>query len=94
LAELTVHHNGFTTAWPPNKVTPGGPGMATPDVDLNSQRERIGGPTYAAVTSRSYHFGGVHSLFGDGTVRFVSTNIDGFLWRSLGTVAGGEVASY
>ncbi len=93
-AELTVHHNGFTTAWPPNKVTPGGPGMATPDVDLNSQRERIGGPTYAAVTSRSYHVGGVHSLFGDGTVRFVSTNIDGFLWRNLGTVAGGEVASY
>lgn len=92
-AELTVHHNGFTTAWPPNKVTPGGPGLATPDVDLNSQRERIGGPTFAAVTSRSYHVGGVHSLFGDGSVRFVSTNIDGFVWRGLGTVAGSEVSS-
>ena len=70
-AELTVHHNGFTTAWPPNKATPGGPGNAYPDVDLNSQRERIGGPTFAAVTSRSHHVGGVHSLFGDGTVKFI-----------------------
>lgn len=90
-AELTVHHNGFTTAWPPNKFTPGGPGYAYPDVDLNSQRERIGGPTFAAVTSRSYHIGGVHSLFGDGGVKFISSSIDGRLWRSLGTVAGGEV---
>lgn len=93
-AELTVHHNGFTTAWPPNKVTPGGPANAYPDVDLNSQRERIGGPTFAAVTSRSHHTGGVHSLFGDGTVRFVSSSIDGFVWRGLGTVAGAEIASY
>jgi prepilin-type N-terminal cleavage/methylation domain-containing protein len=90
-AELTVHHNGFTTAWPPNKRTPGGPGLSTPDVDINSQRERIGGPTYAAVTSRSCHIGGVHSLFGDGAVRFVSSSIDGRVWRGLGTVAGGEV---
>jgi len=89
-AELTVHHNGFTTAWPPNKRTPGGPGNAWPDVDLNSQRERIGGPTFAAVTSRSYHTGGVQSLLGDGTVRFISQSINGNIWRALGTVAGSE----
>lgn len=23
-AEMSVHHNGFTTAWPPNRITPGG----------------------------------------------------------------------
>lgn len=92
-AELTVHHNGFTTAWPPNKITPGGPGNAYPDVDLNSQRERIGGPTFAAVTSRSHHVGGVHALLGDGTVRFVSSSIDGTVWRGLGTVAGSEIVS-
>jgi hypothetical protein len=92
-AELTVHHNGFTTAWPPNKKTPRGPGGTWPDVDLNSQRERIGGPTFAAVTSRSYHTGGVQSLLGDGSVRFVSSSINGLIWRSLGTVAGGEVVS-
>jgi prepilin-type N-terminal cleavage/methylation domain-containing protein len=92
-AEVAVHHIGFTTAWPPNKAIPGGPGMAYPDVDLNSQRERIGGPTFAAITSRSHHPGGVHSLLGDGSVRFISSSINGFVWRALGTVAGGEPVS-
>ena len=92
-AELAVHHIGFTTAWPPNKKTPGGPGNAYPDVDLNSERERIGGPTFAAVTSRSHHTGGVHSMFGDGSVKFISSFIDGNIWRELGTVAGSEVVS-
>ncbi|MBX3437364.1 MAG: DUF1559 domain-containing protein [Planctomycetaceae bacterium] len=90
-AEMAVHHIGFTTAWTPNKVTPGGPGMAYPDVDLNSRRERVGGPSFAAITSRSHHTGGVQSLLGDGTVRFISSSIDGLLWRALGSVAGGEV---
>lgn len=89
--EIAVHHIGVTTAWPPNKKTPGGPGNQYPDVDLNSQRERIGGPTYAAITSRSHHAGGVHSLLGDGAVRFIASSIDGILWRALGTVASGEV---
>jgi prepilin-type N-terminal cleavage/methylation domain-containing protein len=89
-AELTVHHNGFTTAWPPNTITPGGPGMLYDDVDLNSQRERIGGPTFAAVTSRSYHPGGVVSLMGDTSTKFVANTIDGRVWRALSTVAGQE----
>ena len=92
-AELTVHHIGFTTAWPPNKVTPGGPGNSYPDVDLNSQRERTGGPTFAAVTSRSHHTGGVHSQFCDGSVKFISSSIDGKVWRALGTVSGSDVVS-
>lgn len=92
-AEMAVHHIGFTTAWTPNKVTPGGPGLTTPDVNLTSNRERIGGPTFAAITSRSHHVGGVQSLFGDGSVKFISSSIDGQLWRALGSVAGGEVVS-
>jgi len=91
--EVAVHHIGMTTAWPPNKKTPGGPGFTTPDVDLNSQRERTGGPTYAAITARSYHPGGVNALLGDGSVRFVKTTINGWVWRGLGTVGGGEVVS-
>jgi prepilin-type N-terminal cleavage/methylation domain-containing protein len=89
--EMSVHHNGFTTAWPPNRTTPGGPGLAHPDVDVMSLRERLGGPTYAAITSRSYHPGGVMSLLADGSVRFMPQTIDGAVWRALGTVAGGEV---
>jgi prepilin-type N-terminal cleavage/methylation domain-containing protein/prepilin-type processing-associated H-X9-DG protein len=89
-AEMSVHHNGFTTAWPPNKKTPGGPGLTERDVDIISRRERLGGPTFAAITSRSYHPGGVQSLFGDGSVKFMTDTIDGFVWRALGTVAGKE----
>jgi hypothetical protein len=88
--EVTVHHIGFTTAWPPNKVTPGGPGFLYPDIDIDGERERIGGPTFAAVTSRSYHPGGVNSMMGDGSARFVSNSTSGIVWRALGTVAGGE----
>ncbi len=90
-AEMSCHHNGFTTAWPPNKKTPGGPGLSEPDVDVLSRRERLGGPSFGAITSRSYHPGGVHALLGDGSVRFVADSIDGFVWRHLGTVQGGEV---
>src|SRR5262249_23373281 len=88
--EVAVHHIGMTTAWPPNKQTPGGPGYAVPDVDLNSRRERIGGPTFAAVTSRSYHPGGVNILLGDGSVRFIKSTVDGMVWRALGTGPCGE----
>ncbi|MFO0950275.1 MAG: H-X9-DG-CTERM domain-containing protein [Isosphaeraceae bacterium] len=58
---------------------------------MNSQRERTGGPTFAAVTARSYHPGGVNMLLGDGSVRFAKSTTDGLVWRALGTVAGGEV---
>jgi hypothetical protein len=89
--EMSVHHNGFTTAWTPNRATPGGPGLVRPDVNVLSVRERNGGPTFAAITSRSFHPGGVMSLLADGSVRFVPQAIDGIVWRALGTVAGGEV---
>ncbi len=91
--EMTVAHNGFTTAWPPNKKTPGWTGLSLPDVDVLSRRERMGGPTYGAITSRSYHPGGVNAAFGDGSVRFINQSIPGTIWRALGTVAGGEVAA-
>lgn len=89
--EMTVGHNGFTTAWPPNKVTPGWTNLSLPDVDILSRRERLGGPTFGAITSRSFHTGGVNIALGDGSVRFVRNSINGTVWRALGTVAGGEV---
>ena len=63
------------------------------DLDLNGKNEEDGGPTFAAITSRSFHPGGVNALFGDGHVRFVKTTIQGTVWRALGTVAGSEVVS-
>jgi len=43
------------------------------------------------MAARSYHVGGAQALLGDGAVRFVSENIDGDLWRAVGTMGGGEV---
>ena len=92
-ADGHAHASGFTTAWPPNKAILGKvtyPGM---DLDLNGINEENGGPTFAAINSRSYHPGGVNVMLGDGSVRFVKGTINGLTWRALGTVAGGEVVS-
>jgi prepilin-type processing-associated H-X9-DG protein len=85
-------HTGFTSAWPPNFRTMGGPNRAV-DVDLIGTSESKGGPTYAAITSRSYHPGGVNTLLGDGSVRFIKSTVNGLSWRALSTVSGGEVIS-
>jgi prepilin-type processing-associated H-X9-DG protein len=82
---------GFTTAWPPNKVILNLTILV--DLDLETKLITQGGPTFAAITSRSYHPGGVNTLLGDGSVRFTKSTIDGNAWRALGTVAGGEVIS-
>jgi prepilin-type N-terminal cleavage/methylation domain-containing protein/prepilin-type processing-associated H-X9-DG protein len=91
--ESGVHHAGFTTAWPPNRRIAGGPNGEFVDMDLNSRREKIGGMSFAAITARSYHPGGVNALFGDGSVRFIKDSVNGLTWRALGTVAGGEALS-
>jgi hypothetical protein len=51
-------------------------------------------PTYAAVTSRSYHVGIVNVLLMDGSVRSVSDNIDLGVWRAAGTRSGGEAKGF
>lgn len=44
------------------------------------------------VSANSRHVGGVHAMMGDGTVKFVSSNIDLNVWRAVGTRAGNETA--
>jgi len=43
--------------------------------------------------ARSNHSGGVNAAFGDGSVRFVTNNVDVATWRAVGTKAGGEVVN-
>ncbi len=88
-----AHHAGFTTAFPPNRMIDGYTADMTLDMDITGQREKKGGPTFAAITSRSYHPGGVNTLLGDGSVRFVADTIDGHVWRGLATIRGREVIS-
>jgi prepilin-type N-terminal cleavage/methylation domain-containing protein/prepilin-type processing-associated H-X9-DG protein len=52
--------------------------------------------TYIAVgyrAARSRHTGGVNSLLGDGSVRFIRDSIQQVTWRSMSTRAGGEVVA-
>ncbi len=44
------------------------------------------------AAARSYHAGGVNVSFGDGSVRFVSNNINLTTWQALGSRAGSEPA--
>jgi prepilin-type N-terminal cleavage/methylation domain-containing protein/prepilin-type processing-associated H-X9-DG protein len=84
-------YDGFTTALPPNTLSPAGsPAL---DSDMSSEDEDDGGPTYAAITSRSYHPASVNALFADGSVHSVKNSISVQTWRALGTVGGGEVIS-
>jgi prepilin-type N-terminal cleavage/methylation domain-containing protein len=48
-------------------------------------------PGRIATTSNSQHIGGVQIMLCDGSARFISENIDINLWRSLGSINGGEV---
>ncbi|GIW96332.1 MAG: prepilin-type N-terminal cleavage/methylation domain-containing protein [Pirellulaceae bacterium] len=91
-----VHHTGFTTTLTPNTVVPCIQGGMTFNCDYNSWQEgrngRNGNPTYAIITSRSYHPQGVQVALVDGSVRFVSQQISLSTWRALGTRNGQDVA--
>jgi prepilin-type N-terminal cleavage/methylation domain-containing protein/prepilin-type processing-associated H-X9-DG protein len=91
--EGDVHETGFTTTFPPNSTIPyTSPDGITYDIDFTSMRdgESTTAPTYAAVTSRSYHPGLVNVLMLDGSVTSVSDGIDRLVWRAVGTRAGRE----
>lgn len=89
-----VHHSGFTTVFTPNTFVPYESAGEIYDIDFNSVQEgkRNDQPTYAAITSRSYHAGQVVSTgFIDGSTRAIPSTIDLQVWRALGSIAGGEV---
>ena len=87
-----VHQTGFTATFPPNHNVLCTVDGIDYDVDFTNMRE--GRPsdalTYAAVTSRSYHHGGVSSALMDGSVRLISDFIDEQVWQAMSTRAGHE----
>ena len=80
-----VQQAGFTTAFPPNTALPYtyADGV-TYDIDFvsNAESATATGYTYAAVTSRSFHSGGVNVVLMDGSVRFVRNSIPAATWQA------------
>ena len=91
-----VHHEGFTTTLVPNSNVACTNAGLTYDCDYNSWQEGKNGlsgrPSYAIITSRSFHAGTVQVALVDGSVRTISSNIDLGIWRAIGTRGNGEVA--
>jgi prepilin-type N-terminal cleavage/methylation domain-containing protein len=92
-ANSHCHHSGFTTTLVPNTpVVYTYNGVQYKNCDFNSQQEGNSPtrPSYAVLTSRSYHTGIVNVALLDGSVRTISNSTDIVVWRALGTRAGGE----
>ena len=92
-----VHHSGFTTTFTPNTFVTYDHDGQTYDIDFNSVQEgkKNDQATYAAITSRSHHAGGMVSAgLLDGSTRSIADTIDLTVWRALGTINGGEVVSH
>ena len=92
-----THQSGFTATFSPNTEALHTVGGITYDVDWTNWQEGKNGnsakPTWAAVTSRSYHPTGGNTARMDGSSAFVTESIDLKVWRSLATRDGGEIIS-
>jgi len=90
-----ANQSGFTTTFPPNTKVIHSTGGVDYDADFTNAREgkTTDQITYAAITSRSYHPGGVQTVYVDGSVHFVPETINLATWRALGTRNGGEVVT-
>jgi prepilin-type N-terminal cleavage/methylation domain-containing protein/prepilin-type processing-associated H-X9-DG protein len=66
-------------------------GTNPPCVSQTGNTEPTGTPSFNAA--RSYHPGGVNSLYADGSVKFVKNAINLSIWQALSTTRGGEVIS-
>ena len=88
-------HNGVTTTFTPNTVVPYTTGGVRYDISACTHREgaHADNPTYAVITSRSYHVGMVNASLMDGAARAVGENISLDVWRAIGTRAGQEKIS-
>lgn len=89
-----VHHAGMTVTYPPNtKVRYSFEGSEF-DIDFNSWQEgrHASRATFASVTARSWHPGGVNVARMDGSVVFVGSGIDLEVWRAVGSIDGSEAA--
>ncbi len=91
-SEGTVDQTGFTTTFAPNTIVTRPGKTRLYDIDFNNMSEggSMTAPTFAAVTSRSYHIRIVNTALMDGSTRTIADNIDLSVWRALSTRNGHE----
>ena len=89
---------GTTFSGPVTSATPGGAdswstGLTSIQYPINSKTTAAGSdnPWDANTVLNSFHVGGIHVTLGDGSVRFVSENIDMLTVRKLGACSDGQV---
>jgi hypothetical protein len=88
---------GFSTAEPPNTTVPDrvysckGNATTFPGAPNQAPCENgnAGGLAGRWNFARSYHAGGVQATLADGSVRFISDNIDRQTWMKLGMLKDG-----
>jgi prepilin-type N-terminal cleavage/methylation domain-containing protein/prepilin-type processing-associated H-X9-DG protein len=96
--------DSFTTRFPPNSFKDIYRGPNSADVlsqavlcvsEPGQQLPCIAAGSDAAVYvgSKSRHPGGINSLFGDGSVRFIKSTLTAAIWKSLNTINSGEINS-
>ena len=85
------HQTGFTSTFTPNASVQ----CEGVDVDWTNQQEgkSADNATYAAVTARSHHSGGVVVAHMDASVRFVADEVELEVWRALSTRSGREITT-
>jgi prepilin-type processing-associated H-X9-DG protein len=66
-------------------------GVGSHDPNMPCVEDKTSGALWASARSR--HSGGVNAATGDGAVRFVSDDIDQFVWRNVCSRADGETTS-
>ena len=95
-----AHQTGVTGLFPPNTqvyhaAVIDGEEPSPVDVNWTSQQEGKSSTnsTFAAVTSRSHHNGGVNMVRMDGSVEFVTDDIETLVWRGMFTRNGSETLS-
>lgn len=89
----TSHKNNMGRSWYDASVGWGNIGFSTRTDSTPNNPKATYGSTHNWGTVGSYHEGGVHCGFMDGSVRHISENIDGRQWRALCTPQGGEVVT-
>ena len=72
---------------------PNASGYDHPDIPCHRTHDSPTTNQLSYVAARSYHPGGVNTVYGDGHVIFHSESIDLFVWRALSTIATGEPIS-